>query len=150
MSIAFTGRDYVRQLARERDGHMCQSCGLSWDKEKHKRRFHVHHTSGMCGKIGRGYEPISNLDILITLCPKCHSDRHDRSKKDIMRRKSISPNCLSNKKKVFELMKVGLSNRQIRSSLNLTAQQVRYYTKNLEGKYYAWFCNPQQTNFTTY
>ena len=57
----------VREKARDRDGHECQTCGATADEY----RLHVHHI-----------EPISeggarfDLKNLITLCPPCHGAKH--------------------------------------------------------------------------
>ena len=76
-----TGRDRVRELVRMRDGYACQSCDAfrtpDMAKAAGKRLFDVHHTNGMCGKRSKGYDRISEMDGLITLCHKCHFNQHD-------------------------------------------------------------------------
>ena len=69
------GRDRSRELVRERDGHKCRECG----KSRTNRRLDVHHIHGMCGKKSRKYDPISDMELLITLCHKCHFNRHDHT-----------------------------------------------------------------------
>ena len=64
------GRDFVRVLARFRDDWICQGCGKKW--EFGQRRFDLHHIDGNCGIKSRKYDKIEDLDILITLCHRCH------------------------------------------------------------------------------
>lgn len=71
------GRERVRELVRARDNYTCQSCKKVWVKGS--RRFDVHHLKGLCGKKSRGYDRVSEMGGLITLCHKCHYDRHDFS-----------------------------------------------------------------------
>ena len=71
----FAGRDYTREMVRIRDSHKCQECGKSW--KVGSRRFDVHHLNGLCGQMSTAYDRISNIDGLITLCHKCHYNRHD-------------------------------------------------------------------------
>lgn len=69
-----SGRDYVREKVRIRDKHTCQKCKRKWlDGE---RRFDVHHIDGMCGKKSRGYDRVSDMQGLITLCHSCHLSKH--------------------------------------------------------------------------
>ncbi len=90
----YEGREGVRALARARDGHSCQSCGLR--RTPDDVRFHnskikglkgkihsldVHHLDGICGKKSVGYDKVEDLHKLITLCHKCHYARHDFSEK---------------------------------------------------------------------
>lgn len=75
------GRERTRMLARIRDKFTCQDCGLvrtpKTAKKINKRLFDIHHLKGKCGKKSRGYDKISDLKRLITLCHKCHFNRHD-------------------------------------------------------------------------
>lgn len=71
------GRDYVRELVRIRDNRTCMMCERAW--QHGKRRFDVHHLNGLCGKRSRGYDSVSDLDVLITLCHKCHYRHHQYS-----------------------------------------------------------------------
>ena len=63
------GRDYVRELVRQRDGRKCQMCGKQWAEGM--RRFDIHHIY-LCGIKSRGYDKVSDMDGLITYCHKCH------------------------------------------------------------------------------
>lgn len=73
------GRDMVRFIVRRRDNFTCQDCGKvrtpKMSKKLGKRQFDVHHLNGLCGKKSRGYDKISEIDTLITLCHKCHYNR---------------------------------------------------------------------------
>jgi len=75
----FTGRDYVRELVRIRDNQTCQGCSEKW--KPGERKLDVHHIKGFCGKNSRGYDNIKDMDTLITLCHRCHYNRHDFSQK---------------------------------------------------------------------
>lgn len=68
------GLDFTRELVRIRDNHTCQEseggCGKVW---KHgERRFDIHHLDGKCGRFSRSYDRVSSMDILVTLCHRCH------------------------------------------------------------------------------
>lgn len=69
----FSGRDLVREQVRIRDNHTCIDCSKIWVKGN--RRFDVHHLNGMCGKKSKGYDKVSEMDGLITLCHRCHYNR---------------------------------------------------------------------------
>lgn len=81
------GNDKVRMLARIRDGFTCQAChkkrGLDEVKKSKLKLFDVHHLNGLCGRKNRerGNDRIADIPGLITLCHKCHFNRHDFSKK---------------------------------------------------------------------
>ena len=92
--VDLNGRDYTRSIVRIRDNHTCQDCGLKRttdEVKKHNEKIEglkgrmksldVHHVDGYCGENSRGYDSVKDVDILITLCHKCHFNRHDRSKK---------------------------------------------------------------------
>ena len=64
------GRDYTREKVRERDNHTCQKCFKTW--EKNKRRFDIHHTNGLCGKLSKAYDRLGDIKNLVTLCHSCH------------------------------------------------------------------------------
>lgn len=68
-----TGR--TRELVRVRDQHTCQGCKKVW--RKGERRFDIHHLNGLCGKMSMKYDRQENMSGLITLCHKCHYNRHD-------------------------------------------------------------------------
>lgn len=70
MTRAMSGRDYVRELVRQRDGRRCQCCGKKW--QVGERRFDVHHLNGMCGKKTYSYDRVEDIDGLITFCHRCH------------------------------------------------------------------------------
>ena len=72
------GRDYPRELARQRDKRTCQLCGKLW--EEGTRRFDVHHLVG-CGLLSREYDKVADLDNLITFCHKCHLGLHSVRRK---------------------------------------------------------------------
>lgn len=63
------GRDYVRELVRQRDGRICQMCGKVW--EFGMRRFDVHHIYS-CGSKSKAYDKVSEIDSMVTYCHKCH------------------------------------------------------------------------------
>lgn len=44
------------------------------------RRFDIHHLNGLCGKRSLKYDKVDAMPGLITLCHKCHFNRHDWSK----------------------------------------------------------------------
>lgn len=74
-SSGLTGRDRTRELVRKRDNYTCQGCRKPWVEGQ--RRFDVHHLNGLCGKMTTAYDKVSDMDGLITLCHKCHFNRHD-------------------------------------------------------------------------
>lgn len=82
-SQRFQGLDRTREITRIRDGHTCQECGLKRTPAmiaKYKyRSLDVHHLNGICGKKSRSYDKVSEMGGLITLCHKCHYNRHDFS-----------------------------------------------------------------------
>ena len=72
------GRERTRELVRHRDNYTCQNCLAKWVEGK--RRFDIHHLNGLCGKLSRKYDPVSDLSGLITLCRKCHFNHPQHSK----------------------------------------------------------------------
>lgn len=72
-----SGRDLTREMARIRDKHTCRGCGKKW--KSGSRAFDVHHLNGLCGKKSHKYDRVSEIGGLITLCHKCHFNRHDFS-----------------------------------------------------------------------
>jgi hypothetical protein len=76
------GRDWVREIARQRDKRTCQMCGRQWVEGQ--RRFDVHHIVG-CGYKSMHYDRIEELDNLITYCHKCHLGLHVVRRKIKMR-----------------------------------------------------------------
>jgi transposase-like protein len=92
MTKNIRGRDYARNKVRERDNYTCQECGKRVTPEqvaKHNERqpsnknrmksLDVHHLNGLCGKNSTGYDSVKDIGGLITLCHKCHYNRHDFS-----------------------------------------------------------------------
>lgn len=75
------GRDLHREKVRVRDNHTCQDCGVKW--EQGKRRFDIHHLNGLCGKKSKGYDYVSDIAGLITLCHKCHFNRPEHKSKQV-------------------------------------------------------------------
>lgn len=86
------GRDSIRALVRARDSYKCQECGFIRTPETVKtynekiktkkgkiKSLDVHHLNGLCGKRSKGYDKAENMPLLITLCHKCHFNRHDHS-----------------------------------------------------------------------
>lgn len=67
------GRDYTRELVRQRDSRMCQECYKKW--EPGQRRFDIHHLFE-CGSKSKAYDKVSEMDGLITYCHKCHMSQH--------------------------------------------------------------------------
>ena len=85
------GREYTRHLVRKRDNFTCQDCNVTRTPEQarieKRKSFDIHHINGMCGKLSRGYDRVADISGLITLCHKCHFNRHDwqpRIKRDKM------------------------------------------------------------------
>jgi len=89
------GREHTRAKVRERDGWTCKDCGLVRTIQQvrdHNDRFgsgvkkgkikslDVHHLNGLCGLKSRKYDRVSDMHELITLCHKCHYNRHDHRK----------------------------------------------------------------------
>jgi len=58
--------DYQRRFALRRDGFSCQDCGVG------DCRLHVHHIRP------RSEGGTDHRENLVSLCPDCHADRHDR------------------------------------------------------------------------
>ncbi len=79
------GRERTRMLVRLRDNFTCQDCGLirtpKQAKSQNKRLFDIHHLNRLCGKMSRGYDRVSDMHKLVTLCHGCHFNRHDHSQK---------------------------------------------------------------------
>lgn len=67
------GRDYPRELVRQRDKRTCQMCGKKWVEGQ--RRFDVHHLYE-CGSKSKAYDKVDDLDGMVTYCHKCHLGLH--------------------------------------------------------------------------
>jgi len=70
------GRDFVREIVRERDNQTCQRCFKVW--KQGQRKFDVNHLDEKIDTHGKGvikYDK-ENLDKLITFCHKCHYAWH--------------------------------------------------------------------------
>jgi hypothetical protein len=89
-----TGRERARMRVRIRDGFKCRNCKAFRSIRqvaKHNSRlptakggiklFDVHHLGGQCGKNSRGYDAVSDISKLITLCHSCHFKHHQFSKR---------------------------------------------------------------------
>lgn len=62
----------------ERDGNICQHCGITSAKANLKHGLHAHHIVALKDCINSWLEfDVSNG---ITLCPKCHKQEHKRIK----------------------------------------------------------------------
>ncbi len=91
------GRDRTRMMVRIRDKFTCKDCGAvrtpKQAKEQSKRMFDVHLINGLCGKKSRGYDKITEISGLVTLCHKCHFNRpeHRVQKPEFLSRKKFSP-----------------------------------------------------------
>lgn len=92
--LAHGGREVSRMFARIRDKFTCQDCGdvrLPKYVKTHNNRckglkgriklFDIHHLNGLCGKKSLGYDKMSEIDGLITLCHKCHYNRPEHTTK---------------------------------------------------------------------
>jgi DNA-binding CsgD family transcriptional regulator len=122
---AFHGRDRSRELVRMRDNYTCQICGLKWDENM--RRFDAHHLNGLCGKKSLNYDRTKNcLDVMITLCHKCHLGLHSN------RKKMSNPRRLNEKKKklVLQFRAKGMVLDKIAKKTNLSYRIVQSYVKN--------------------
>lgn len=65
------GRDYLRELVRLRDKHICQRCKKKW--KIGKKRFDVHHQNpNFEGTNGFVYNANFDINKMITLCHSCH------------------------------------------------------------------------------
>lgn len=129
----FQGRERTRMLVRIRDNFTCQNCGvvrtIEEARKNKKRLFDIHHLNGLCGKKSRSYDKVSEMDGLITLCHKCHFNRHDKSKK--------FENCgseykISDKKfnAIIVARKNGISLRKIGKTFGVTGETIRLNIKN--------------------
>jgi len=90
MKIYRTGREFTRISVRIRDNFTCQDCGNKRTLEEvtnHNKKqkglkgriklYDIHHINGLCGKKSKGYDSIKNMSTLVTLCHKCHYNRHE-------------------------------------------------------------------------
>ena len=116
------GRDKNREKARIRDKHICRDCGNKW--EKGKRRLDCHHINGLCGKKSRRYD--KNINDLITLCHKCHYNRHDRSEKLNGSKRNIKRDL-----EIKSMREDRYSFREIGEKYSLTKQRAHQIYKEL-------------------
>lgn len=119
------GRGRTRNLVRQRDNFTCQECGLvrtpRQAKEQRKRLFDVHHLNGLCGKKSKGYDKVSEIDGLITLCHKCHYNRHDW-------RNGIPPKYIYHTKErnreIYEKYMAGKNGRLLAKEYKISHQRI--------------------------
>lgn len=84
------GREHTRMKVRERDNWTCKDCGFIRtpnEVKKHNslqqtlkgkiKSLDVHHLNGQCGLKTLLYDRVSEMGGLITLCHRCHYNRHD-------------------------------------------------------------------------
>jgi hypothetical protein len=114
------GRDYTRQLVRERDGHTCQDCKKKWHGFG-QRRFDVHHLGGMCGKKSRGYDSVNDMHTLTTLCHSCHMRTHHSTSTP---KKAKLPH---HREKVFAMRREGISYDKIAKKYGVSSQAVYFF-----------------------
>lgn len=71
-AIDYYGPNWKRQrrLARQRDGHQCQGCGIT--SLRLGRKMAVHHIVPFREFGAENYLKANALDNLISLCPTCH------------------------------------------------------------------------------
>lgn len=113
------GRDLVRFLVRLRDNFTCQDCGLVKNDNEIKvlnskkkglkgkiKSLDVHHLNGLCGKKSKGYDKMTEIPNLITLCHKCHYNRPEHKCKTKEWAKIMSkPKTKTNEKELAFLQK---------------------------------------------
>lgn len=78
------GRDYIRWIVRLRDGNQCQLClKKGGDVLDDKRALDVHHFDNK-KENAKGYDRITELNEMITICKHCHSNlkQHRQAMKD--------------------------------------------------------------------
>lgn len=117
------GRERTRMMVRIRDNFICKDCGNertpNQAKELKKRLFDIHHLNGLCGKKSRGYDKISEIDGLVTLCHKCHFNRPEH----LTKKSKLKRNAPRNKE-IIKLKNSGLSNLKISKIYKITPQRV--------------------------
>ena len=122
------GRDRTRFLVRVRDNFTCQDCGLRRSplqaKRAGRRLFDVHHLGGVCGKKSRGYDKVSDMPTLVTLCHRCHFNRHDwagRNSDFMVRMKNLAN---PRREKILRLRRSGLTMVEIGRKYGISKQRV--------------------------
>lgn len=119
-----TGRDLVREKVRQRDDYTCQDCGSIRTPKScikfNKKNFDVHHINGLCGKRTKGYDRLSEMSGLITLCHKCHYNRHDKS--DSL--KKMATKNITRDKKIVSLISGGLKQKDVAVKYDMSHQRV--------------------------
>lgn len=121
MNINKKGRERTREIVRIRDEYICQDCHARRTPDdalrNGKRLFDVHHLNGLCGKKSRGYDKVSEIDGLITLCHKCHFSRHDFNGHDSKKNKEKRLRIVSLYEEIKNMSevarRVGLSRQRI-------------------------------------
>lgn len=73
------GVNFVREIIRIRDNHICQKCKKMWISGN--RRFDVHHLDGEMESTQNIKYDKENMDRLVTLCHKCHLNLHSIRRK---------------------------------------------------------------------
>lgn len=68
-----------RNLARERDGYLCQLCGVGEVGKQHD----VHHRKAFALFGIENHKEANDLSNLVTLCNSCHSSIEPKRKKDV-------------------------------------------------------------------
>lgn len=125
------GLDRTRMMVRIRDKFTCQDCGDIRTPEQaklnRKRLFDCHHLNGLCGKKSHGYDKVSEIDGLITLCHKCHYNRPEHRVKQhfTYRTESMDKRDIE----IQNLRKYGYTLNEIGKEYNISWQRVQQIMK---------------------
>lgn len=116
-------REFTRKRVRERDNHTCFDCKKVWTEG---RNFDVHHLNGFCGKKSKGYDKISEMGGLITLCHKCHFNRPEHKVKstEYSNEHSSRKIQLSDMKVILEMRKSGMTLQAIGNQFSVCRQTI--------------------------
>lgn len=127
------GRDYIRELVRMRDGHMCKKCGLRWVAGT--RRLDVHHKDpkmeGMSHTKGVVRKDKKNLSQMITLCHKCHLGLHQVKKKMSVAKRSKRL-TEGRRKDILILCRKGWRQVDVARMYKVTPQTINKYVRRYE------------------